>query len=98
MVDAKSNNPDLWISHLPQPQAEDYKYSRGHALIYGGYPMTGAARMAARSAARIGAGLVTIAVPQIALPIYAAALTSIMVQPLSTPSDFTTLLEDKLLS
>ena len=59
------------------------KYTRGHALLYGGYPMTGAARMAARAAARIGAGLTTIAVPQDAFPIYAAALTSIMVQPLA---------------
>ncbi len=40
------------------------KYGRGHALLYGGYPMTGAARMAARAAARIGAGLTTIAVPE----------------------------------
>ncbi len=55
------------------------KYSRGHALLYGGYPMTGAARMAARAAARIGAGLTTIAVPEHAFAIYAAALTSIMV-------------------
>jgi hypothetical protein len=62
------------------------KYTRGHALISGGYPMTGAARMAARAAARAGAGLTTIAVPEIALPIYAAALTSIMVRPLAAPA------------
>jgi NAD(P)H-hydrate epimerase len=42
--------------------------------------MTGAARLAARAAARIGAGLVTVAVPELAFPIYAAALTGI-VQP-----------------
>jgi NAD(P)H-hydrate epimerase len=35
--------------------------------------------MAARAAARAGAGLTTIAVRAIAPPIYAAALTSIMV-------------------
>jgi len=38
--------------------------------------MTGAARMAARGAARAGAGLTTIAVPAIALPIYATALVT----------------------
>ena len=55
--------------------------------------MTGAARMAARGAARAGAGLTTIAVATIALPVYAAALTSIMVQPLAVPEDFVCLLE-----
>jgi NAD(P)H-hydrate epimerase len=57
--------------------------------------MTGAARMAARAAARIGAGLTTIAVPEQALPIYAAALTSIMVHPLSRDEDLGTLLADR---
>ena len=56
--------------------------------------MTGAARLAARAAARAGAGLVTIAVAPLALPVYAAALTSVMVQPLAAPEDFNYLLED----
>jgi len=60
--------------------------------------MTGAARMAARAAARAGAGLTSIAVPAVALPIYAAALTSIMVCPLSAPDDFDRLLEDRRFS
>ena len=47
---------------LAQLHAAGNKYSRGHALLYGGYPMTGAARMAARAAARIGAGLTSIVV------------------------------------
>jgi NAD(P)H-hydrate epimerase len=50
--------------------------------------------MAARAAARVGAGLTTIAVPAIALPIYAAALTSIMVEPLAAPGDLEALLHD----
>ena len=78
------NDPALWLDVLPRPEQAGHKYTRGHALIWGGYPMTGAARMAARAAARIGAGLTTIAVPQEALPIYAAALTSIMAQPVAT--------------
>ncbi len=56
--------------------------------------MTGAARMAARAAARVGAGLTTIAVPDKAFAIYAAALTSIMVRPLSQDRDFADLLKD----
>ena len=89
------NDPGLWLAELPRPRDGGNKYTRGHALISGGYPMTGAARMAARAAARAGAGLVTIAVPEVALPIYAAALTSIMVHPLAAPEDFNPLLDDR---
>lgn len=82
------NHPALWIANLPRPKAGSDKHSRGHALIFGGYPMMGAARMAARGAARAGAGLTTIAVPEIAFPIYAAALDSIIVRPWLAPEDF----------
>jgi NAD(P)H-hydrate epimerase len=92
--DTFENDPRLWIAALPQLLDDGNKYTRGHALISGGYPTTGAARMAARAAARAGAGLTTIAVAPIALPVYAAALTSIMVQPLATPEDFGCLLDD----
>jgi len=93
-VDTWENTPALWRAKLPQWQANSNKYSRGHALLYGGYPMTGAARMAARAAARSGAGLTTIAVPEQAFAIYAAALTSIMAQPLAQNEDFARLLAD----
>ena len=93
-IDTWENAPGLWRQKLPQLHAAGNKYSRGHALLYGGYPMTGAARMAARAAARIGAGLTTIAVPEKAFAIYASALTSIMVQALSQDQDFAGLLQD----
>ena len=96
--DTFENASGLWMSDLPRPHDDGNKYTRGHALISGGYPMTGAARMAARAAARAGAGLTTIAVPEIALPIYAAALTSIMVEPLARPEDFDRLLGDRRIS
>jgi NAD(P)H-hydrate epimerase len=67
-------------------------------LLCGGYPITGAARLAARAAARIGAGLTTIAVPEAGLPVYAAALTSIMVRPLAQPDDLARLLADARIS
>lgn len=96
--DTFENDPRLWLSELPHPQDDGNKYRRGHALVSGGYPTTGAARMAARAAARAGAGLTTIAVSEVALPVYAAALTSIMVQPITTPEEFDRLLEDHRLS
>ena len=93
-VDTWENTPALWRAELPQWQSNINKYGRGHALLYGGYPMTGAARMAARAAARSGAGLTTIAVPEHAFAIYASALTSIMAQPLARDEDFPQLLAD----
>ena len=93
--DTWENNPAIWLPDLPRSQGNDNKYTRGHALISGGYPITGAARMSAHAAARAGSGLTTIAVPEIALPIYAAALTSIMVQTIKTAADFERLLDDR---
>jgi NAD(P)H-hydrate epimerase len=93
-LDTWENGPALWRADLPLWHANANKYTRGHALLYGGYPMTGAARMAARAAARSGAGLTTIAVPEHAFAIYAAALTSIMARPLARDEDFATLLAD----
>lgn len=56
-----------------------HKYSHGHALVLAGGPgKGGAARLAARSALRVGAGLVTLLCPQIALAENAAQLTAVM--------------------
>jgi NAD(P)H-hydrate epimerase len=93
--DTFENDPLLWAHALPLLQPDGNKYTRGHALIWGGWPTTGAARMAARAAARIGAGLTTVAVPEVALPVYAAALTSIMVSPVAKPEDLQQLLTDR---
>ena len=92
------NSPLIWAHHLPQAGAGGNKYSRGHALIWGGYPMTGAARLCALAAARAGAGLTTLAVPEIAFPIYAGALTSTMVLPVRQEPDFLALLHDRRMS
>ncbi len=57
----------------------DHKYSHGHALILsGGVGKGGAARLAARGALRIGAGLVTIGCPPAAVIENAARLDAIM--------------------
>jgi NAD(P)H-hydrate epimerase len=94
-IDTWENDPGLWLAHLPRLQSEGNKYNRGHALLCGGYPMTGAARMAARAAARAGAGLTTVAVPEKAFVVYASALTSIMVYPLTDDEDFARLPPDR---
>lgn len=77
-----NNDPSLWQDAWPRRSNAAHKYHHGHALIVGGYPITGAARLAARAAARSGAGVTTVAVPEAAFPIYATSLTSIMVYPL----------------
>jgi NAD(P)H-hydrate epimerase len=89
------NDPLWWQSDLPQPRLASHKYTRGHALVTGGAVMTGAARLGARSAARLGAGLVTLAAPAEVFPVYAAALTGIIVQPIGGLEDFHELLADK---
>ncbi len=76
-----ANHPDLWHQRLVQPRAADHKYDRGHVLVLGGDIMTGAARLAARAAQRLGAGLVTVAASPTVWPVYATALESIMVTP-----------------
>ena len=88
------NGPPLWRHALPVSNPDGNKFSRGHALLYGGGTMTGAARMAARAAARAGAGLTSIAVPERAWAVYAGALTSIMVRPLASEADLAPLLAD----
>ncbi len=88
------NGPSLWADAYPWPLTEGNKYRRGHAVVVGGATMTGASRLAARGAARIGAGLVTMAVPLSAWTIYAAALTSVMVSTIREPHEFDALLQD----
>ena len=61
---AIENHPDLWVESLPQPVDNTHKYERGHAVIFGGDEMTGAACLAARSCTRVGAGLCTLLVNQ----------------------------------
>lgn len=76
-----------------------HKYSHGHALILsGGVGRGGAARLAARGALRIGAGLVTLACPGPALPENAARLDAIMLRRVDDADGLAALLQDTRLN
>lgn len=70
---AFENGPDLWRDKIPTLSLAGHKYARGHGLVVGGGEMTGAARLAAMAARRVGAGLVTIVAPDHAVPLYRGA-------------------------
>ncbi|RME16298.1 MAG: NAD(P)H-hydrate dehydratase, partial [Alphaproteobacteria bacterium] len=73
-----------------------HKYAHGHALVLAGGPgHGGAARLAARAALRIGAGLVTVAAPHAALAENAAQLTAIMLREVDDGETLARLLSDR---
>jgi len=90
------NEPALWRAEFSWPAAGGHKYDRGHCVaVSGGLSFTGAARLAARGALRMGAGLVTVASPPDALAVNAAQLTAIMVRAFDGPAGLAELLSDK---
>jgi ADP-dependent NAD(P)H-hydrate dehydratase / NAD(P)H-hydrate epimerase len=93
------NNPPLWRAHFPQPHDAGHKYDRGHAVVVSG-PLrsTGAARLSARGALRVGAGLVTIASPREALAVNAAANLAIMVRSVDGADELARFLADRRLN
>jgi hydroxyethylthiazole kinase-like uncharacterized protein yjeF len=95
MPDTAADEPLWWLDGFPRPSLESHKYTRGHAMVAGGGMMTGAARLAAKSALRTGAGLVTLAAPEAAFAVYSAALTGVIVHPVVGLDDFRALLADK---
>jgi ADP-dependent NAD(P)H-hydrate dehydratase / NAD(P)H-hydrate epimerase len=88
------NTPALWLDRFPWPRLEDHKYRRGHLLIAGGEVMTGAARLAARGARRIGTGLVTLACTRASHPIYAADSAGLITAIADDDAAFAALLAD----
>lgn len=90
------NGPALWRAAFPWPAPDGHKYDRGHCVaVSGEASFTGAARLAAHGALRVGAGLVTVASPPDALAINAAQLTAIMVRAFKGADGLSALLSDK---
>jgi hydroxyethylthiazole kinase-like uncharacterized protein yjeF len=72
-----------------------HKFDHGHALVVaGGVGRGGAARLAARAALRVGAGLVTVACPPSALIENAARLDAVLLHPLRGEHALTHALSD----
>ena len=94
-----ANAPSLWRAALSVVIPEGHKYTRGHAVVVSGpAESTGAARLGARGALRVGAGLVTVASPRSAFPINATHLTAIMLSPFEAPEGLAAILTDKRLN
>lgn len=90
-----ANQPPLWAAAYPWPRLDGHKYQRGHAVIVGGARLTGAGRLAARGAMRVGAGLVTVAADPAAIAIYAGDSTSVLTAPMRDLPAFRELIDDQ---
>jgi ADP-dependent NAD(P)H-hydrate dehydratase / NAD(P)H-hydrate epimerase len=96
LVEEVGQGPLRWVesqefSQLPLVRtADSHKGLYGHALIVAGsLGKSGAAVMAAYAALRAGPGLVTVATPDLVLPIVASAHPEIMTEPLAATPDGT---------
>ncbi|SDU16432.1 NAD(P)H-hydrate dehydratase [Stappia sp. ES.058] len=75
------NGSGLWARFCRPPEPDGHKYARGHAVVVSGPALsTGAARLAAGAALRVGAGLVSVATPPSAALVNAMQLTAVMVR------------------
>jgi hydroxyethylthiazole kinase-like uncharacterized protein yjeF len=96
LVEEIGQGPLRWVepqefAALPLVRTVDsHKGLYGHALVVAGaLGKSGAAVMAGYAALRAGAGLVTIATPDVVLPIVASAHPEIMTEPLAATPDGT---------
>lgn len=88
------NHPELWRDGLRLPRWSDHKYTRGSLLIAGGDEMTGAGRLAARAARRVGVGLVTVACSSATHPIYALDSPGAVTRVADSDAEFADLVAD----
>ncbi|AVL51639.1 NAD(P)H-hydrate dehydratase [Roseobacter denitrificans] len=91
------NESNLPLELLQKQQG--HKFDHGHALVLsGGAGKTGAARLAAMAALRIGAGVVSLGTPPAAMLEVATHISALMVRKIATPHDVQTALSDKRIS
>jgi hydroxyethylthiazole kinase-like uncharacterized protein yjeF len=89
------NGPALWLERYPWPGVSAYKHTRGRLIVISGDAWsTGAARLSARAALRIGAGLVTLLSPPDALAVNAAHIEAIMLRPFETEMELEAVASD----
>ena len=83
------NDKNQWLDDINWPKNNDHKYSRGYCLIIGGPKnLTGASRLAAISAQRVGSGIVCLASEKEAENIYFSSLTSQIVKSYKNIKEF----------
>lgn len=93
--DLYENDPQLWGRRFPWPALDAHKHTRGRLKVVSGEMWsTGAARLSARGALRIGAGAVTVLSPPGALATNAAHLEAIMLAPFGGEADLAVAAED----
>ncbi|MEM7489647.1 MAG: NAD(P)H-hydrate epimerase, partial [Pseudomonadota bacterium] len=105
-IEETSPPPEDVAADFMEPEARDFhrwellkraghKYSHGHAFVLtGGMGRTGAARLAARGALRVGAGLVTLGAPGPAMMECAVQSTALMLRRCADGAALSARLED----
>jgi NAD(P)H-hydrate epimerase len=90
------NHPFLFQGLLNPKEDMAHKYNYGHGLVVGGHKWaSGASRLCADAALRIGAGLITLLAREEDCDVYAAHLTSVMLKPFTTASDIIAFFEER---
>lgn len=89
-----TNTPELWRDKLPKIAVDAHKYTRGYVIVVGGAIMTGAARLAARASARVGAGAAAIATIPETLAAYQQAEPHLIILPIANYAALSELLTD----